>query len=132
MSNTYKGVALPWGPSVSSFIEPKDDDAILRSSVIFIVLTGLGERVMLPEFGSNLPGSVFEPNDNVLAGLIGNSVREALRRWDDRVELVDFQAERPDDHSLLLKIVWKNLNDPLSKNLQVLQLQVTDTGIRLL
>ena len=129
MSNDrWLGVALPWGPDIRSFIEPKDDNHILQSSVLWILLTRKGERCMLPEFGSDIPGSVFEPNDDILVAGLQASVREAIERWDDRIELVLFETER-DENSLMIKLGWRNLKDPTSEGVFETTLRVTPEEI---
>ena len=127
MSDAWRDVALPWGPDIPSFIEPKGDMDVLRTSVLFILLTRLGERVMNPEFGSLIPSAVFEQNDSILQAELGASAQEAITRWDDRVEFVDFSAEIDplDANALKVKILWKNTKDPLSESIETLNLTLT-------
>ena len=120
----WRGVALPWGPGIPSFLEPKSDHDVLRSSIIWILLTGLGERVMNPEFGSSIPDSIFELNDDTLVSTLHASVQEAIERWDDRVELVGFEAER-NNNDLKLKIEWRNMGDPTQEELYVTEIELT-------
>ena len=127
MSDEWLGVALPWGPDIKSFIEPKEDAEVIRTSVLFILLTGLGERVMLNAFGSLLPGAVFEQNDPALQAELQASVSEALARWDDRVELVFFEALRDElnENQLNIKVIWKNVMDPISEETQMLEIPLS-------
>jgi len=92
MSDFFKGMALPWGVTVRSVFDPKDDKDILKSSILWIIMTRLGERVMLPEFGTSVPDLVFEPNDSVSAETISGQVQDAIARWDDRIEFRDFKV----------------------------------------
>lgn len=89
MSTFWKGMALPWKGTLASLVEAKDDSDILSSSVLWILLTHKGERVMLPEFGSDVPELVFEPNNDITVAAFDTAIRTSLERWDDRVELVD-------------------------------------------
>lgn len=124
MSREWSDVALPWGLDLPSFIEPKDDDEVLRTSVIFILLTRLNERVMLPEFGSEVSDALFEQNDDVLLPFLSTSIQEAIARWDDRIEFVNFESERQ-ENSLFIRISWKNARDPLSETIRVTEIELT-------
>jgi len=120
----WRGVALPWGPSIKSFIEPKSDEDVLRSSIIWILLTRKNERVMLPEFGSDIPDAVFELNDDTLLASLTASANEAIGRWDDRIEITDFTAER-EENTLRIKVAWKNITDPVQEEEYVTGIELT-------
>lgn len=49
MSTYWRGMALPWGTTIASVFDPKDDLAVLKSSVLSIVLTNYGERCFVGE-----------------------------------------------------------------------------------
>jgi phage baseplate assembly protein W len=117
---------MPWGMDVASFIEPKDDVDILKSSIQFIILTNPGERVMLPEFGAGVRGALFEQNDDELRGMLQESIRAALARWDDRIELRDLQVEQT-EHRLDIHISFQNVKDPMEDSVQVLDVSLPAT-----
>ena len=86
-------VRLTPGGSVQLFSGGEEIDAAIR----MILTTAPGERVMRPDFGCSMWEQVFAPvNPNTL-GLIEQSVREALARWEPRITLDDVTA-RPDDN----------------------------------
>jgi phage baseplate assembly protein W len=58
-------------------------DAALR----MIIGTRLGERVMRPEFGCAVWDYVFDPLTPQTLGLIEYAVREAINRWEPRIDL---------------------------------------------
>ena len=51
---------------------------------------------MRPQYGCNLHLLVFSPNDDTTAGLAIHYVREALSRWEPRVEVLTLDAGRND------------------------------------
>ena len=81
---------------------------------------------MLPEFGSSIPGAVFEQNDDALIGVLRESVQTAIERWDDRIEFVDFVAVRS-ENKLTIKVIFQNVEDPLSAGPQMIELDLTPT-----
>ena len=127
MSDVWKGVALPWNNTIVGTLEPKSDEDILKSSVQWIVLTRLGERVMLPEFGSSLFDALFEPNDSTTAIDITRSVRSAVNRWDDRIIIEDVSVESV-ENKMEVKIMYKNSKDPKSNAMSIAAFQITPEG----
>lgn len=65
-----------------------DVDAAIR----MILSTVPGERVMRPEFGCRIWGLIFAPLTAGTLGLIEQYVREALERWEPRIELDEVAA----------------------------------------
>src|SRR5258705_503778 len=61
----------------------------VRQSIITILSTVKGERVMRPEFGCDLHAYVFATVDATTLTLIKSAVREALVRWEPRIEVND-------------------------------------------
>jgi phage baseplate assembly protein W len=92
---SFAGMAFPFGQTVLSVFGPKDDDAVIRTSVEMILKTRPGERVMRPEFGAGIEDLLFEQNDEVLAITLRGVIEEALSRWEDRIVLgpMDVQSE---------------------------------------
>lgn len=79
------------------------DDESVRQSIWIILGTAPGERVMRPGFGCAIHDLVFSVGGATTAGRAVRAVREALVRWEPRVELVDVRAGAdPHDHSVLL------------------------------
>jgi uncharacterized protein len=69
-----------------------DGDQSVRQAILLLLITRPGERVMRPQYGSLLHRLVFAPNDATTAGLAIHYVRQALIRWEPRVEVLDVDA----------------------------------------
>ena len=65
-----------------------EDDASIRQSLLLLLSTSPGERVMRPDYGCSLRRLVFAPNDDTTAGLAIHYVRQAVERWEPRVEIL--------------------------------------------
>ena len=63
--------------------------AKVEQSIRIILGTQYGERVMRPRFGCNLSSLVFAPNDATTANLARYYVKEALARWEPRIDVLD-------------------------------------------
>lgn len=69
---------------------PQEQD--IEEALRIILLTQKGERVMRPEFGSELASLQFMPNDAATAGLARRYAQEALELCEPRIDVVDVQA----------------------------------------
>lgn len=57
-----------------------------------ILSTAPGERLMRPDFGCAAWDYVFDPMNANTVSLVEQAVREAVKRWEPRVELLDVHA----------------------------------------
>ena len=64
----------------------------LRQSIHDILGTPLNTRVMLPEYGSRVPGLIDRPLDDATLIDLYAATAEALMRWEPRFELRRVQA----------------------------------------
>jgi len=69
-----------------------EGDESVRQAIVMLLTTAPGERLMRPDYGSQLHRLAFAPNDRTTAGLAIHYVRAALTRWEPRVEIVDLDA----------------------------------------
>jgi len=66
----------------------------VRQSVLLLLTTRPGERIMLPTYGCELDQLLFDPNDDTTAGLAIHYVRKALTRWEPRIDILHLDASR--------------------------------------
>jgi phage baseplate assembly protein W len=90
------------GVSPSGAVDLVSESAALRQSILLLLATVPGERVMRPTYGCALDRLVFAPNDDTTAGMAIYAVRSALESWEPRVQIIALDATRdPDDPSTL-------------------------------
>lgn len=68
----------------------------VAQSIRLILNTAKGERVMRPDFGAGLERLAFEPNNTVTAMLIQQQVKEALLRYEPRIEVLSVAVDQHD------------------------------------
>lgn len=76
---------------VPRFAVAKYEESI-RQAIHIILSTAKGERVMRPDFGCGIHELVFAPNNASTRGLAEFEVREALRLWEPRIEVLTVRA----------------------------------------
>jgi phage baseplate assembly protein W len=68
----------------------------IKESIVIILTTGKGERVMRPDFGCGINKLAFAPNNTSTASLIQFYIQEALLKWEPRIEVLDVSVT-PDE-----------------------------------
>jgi len=66
----------------------------VRQSIWAILSTAKGERVMRPDFGCDLQSFVFATMDAATLTMIKASIRDALVRWEPRIDVREVTVER--------------------------------------
>lgn len=105
-------------------IDVVEGDACVRQSILLLLSTARGERVMRPAYGCDLHRLVFSPNDATTAGLAIHYVRSAVERWEPRVRVLRVDA----GHRLFEGPNLGRIDDPAARLDVVLDYQVRRSG----
>jgi phage baseplate assembly protein W len=73
-------------------IEMVAEHASVRQAILLLLTTTPGERLMRPDYGCDLHRLVFAPNDATTHGLAIHYVRQALQRWEPRIDILRLDA----------------------------------------
>ena len=85
-----RGFTFPQRKNSKGFIEMTDDVRLLvHYSILQILGTPIGSRVIEVEFGSRLRECLFEPIDEITISLARLYTIQAIERWEPRVFLND-------------------------------------------
>ena len=85
--NRIRGIKFPFVRSNHAFPEPSADVDSIKESVIQIVTTAKGERIMRPTFGCSAFDFVFESFSQDLQLSIEREVRQSISKWEPRVRV---------------------------------------------
>lgn len=88
-----KGFWFPFRAGTTAFPEEASDANVIKGSIIQILTTGYGERIMRPTFGSRVFDFIFENSDELLQILIEREVRSSLNAWEPRIRVEEVKAE---------------------------------------
>lgn len=93
---------------ISGEIAISEGEDSIKESIMIILGTSKGERVMRPDFGCNINELVFAPNDTSTATLLGFHIREALLKWEPRIEVndVNIAPDKDEGNKLLADIEY--------------------------
>ena len=92
--------------------------ALVRQSILLILDTEPGERLMRPTFGCGLRRYLMTPNTTATRALIQNDVERALTAWEPRVRLQSVVVDAGDDPALaVIRIDYVHQRDGSPDNL---------------
>jgi phage baseplate assembly protein W len=69
-------------------------DAQVKQSIRLILSTSKGERVMRPDFGAGLERFAFEPDNGLTAILVQQEVKEVLKKYEPRIEVLTVNVDQ--------------------------------------
>ena len=101
----YRGYAVPFKKGPKSFPQEAVDDDVILSSILTILSTSRGERLMRPEFATNLYDFVFENNNESLEELLATEARTALAKFEPRIIVSDVSVLR-EETTITLTLVY--------------------------
>lgn len=137
---TFLGIPYPITRGARGFFRTQSGIDQVKSDILFLLLSNFGERVMLPNYGTDLIRFVFEPNDVLLHDQVKNAISLAIRNWEPRVVISDInvtssinrtELNSADDLSQTDSILLIRVNffDPENiQSVQELTLEVPITG----
>jgi phage baseplate assembly protein W len=104
MSKEHLGVgaAFPLAYTADGGLALAADGESVRQSILLILKTAKGERVMRPDFGCGIYDLVFELNNATTAGKVSQAVQEALILFEPRIDLLDVRVTSGGDREVLL------------------------------
>ena len=102
------GVSFPLRTRQSGELTLAAYEESVRQSILMILGTAQGERVMRPDFGCSVYDLVFEPNTAATAGQVSQAVQAALLRFESRIDVVEVYVRSDrDGHCLLVSIDYQ-------------------------
>lgn len=98
MASEYlgRGFAFPFLPDPDGRLPLVTGADRIRQSIWIILGTAPGERLLRPSFGCGIHDLVFEPNSAAVRGMVQARVRDALTRWEPRIDVIDVQVTTDD------------------------------------
>jgi phage baseplate assembly protein W len=106
MSREYLGTGwkFPLQVDPAGRLATSSREQRIEESIYLILGTAKGERVMRPDFGCGLQDLVFAPDNAITRTRVAETVREALVRFEPRIDLLGVSAESGTDQPNLLLI----------------------------
>lgn len=83
-----------------------EDIEILASSVKMLLTTSKGERVMQPDYGTNLNLILFEFQGNGIESMVQQEIVDAITKWEPRVTLQFLEVLRTGEREVTVNTIF--------------------------
>jgi phage baseplate assembly protein W len=111
MEKEFLGIGwkYPVGVEADGSISSSSYEENIRESILLILRTAKGERLMRPEFGCSIHDYAYSTMDTLMRHMIENAVHEALVAWEPRIEVNEIKTltEKALEGKLLISIDYK-------------------------
>lgn len=84
-----RGWAFPVGVGLDSDVQMVADADDIAQAIRLILETDPGERIMRPDFGAGLRALLFEPINTSTLAMVQHRVKDALVRWEPRIDVAN-------------------------------------------
>ena len=105
----YINIDFPFKDSPEGFyfnLNATDIDAI-RADLLHLLLTNKGERLYLPDFGSDLKKYIFEPNDSITHEQIKDNLNETIKRYIPNLIINEIKfKEDPNEQLIIVELTY--------------------------
>ena len=125
-----QGLAFPLGISSQGGLMLSTAGQSVRESIWLILLTEPGERLYRPEFGCRLSELSFAPINAETLMLMRIWVKEALERWEPRIELEDVLARPQSDKGTVFLVINYRLKSTYERQSLVYPFYLQGEGIQ--
>jgi hypothetical protein len=78
----------------------------IKADLMHLLLTNKGERLYMPDFGSNLRQFIFEQNDDIALNSIRNEINESVKKFIPNLTITELSTVQSDEniHATTVKI----------------------------
>lgn len=74
-----------------------NDSEAIKADLMHLLLTRKGERLYLPDFGTDLMKYIFEPNDNRTQSEIKQSLNETIKKYLPKLKITDLSITQSEN-----------------------------------
>jgi len=102
----FRGLCYPITRSSVGLLRNTDDLSQLKADMAAIILTVPGERVMQPDFGTDLVRFNFNQPQELVMQEVRQRVAKSLKKWEKRVQVNDVLANLfvNEDNEMIIQI----------------------------
>jgi phage baseplate assembly protein W len=116
----YINIRYPFKDNNQGFyLDMSNTDAgAIRSDLMHLILTQKGQRLYMPDFGTDLLKYIFDPNDTKMLSDIKADINETVKKYIPNLKINDIIVEIDDnnEHKTTLKIDYTVTEDVFEQN----------------
>lgn len=105
------GISINFNGPTGMFSKTFTSTQLAINNLKNLLLTSKGERVFQPDFGTDLPKLLFEPNTNKLKVFVEEFITEAVNYWLPYIFITGIETTTAEDdpnmeHQVIVKITF--------------------------
>ena len=112
MGMQYYGYNPPFFGGHQNVMSRQSGDRLIKNDILQLLLTGKGERVMRPTWGTVVSRSLFEQMDDTLASSLIQDIDEQLRTYEPRIQATVGVVAEKDNNLLRISVSGILTNEP--------------------
>ena len=120
MGETFINIQFPFADSQKGyFLEmTKENKKAIKSDLMHLLLTNKGERLYMPDFGTNLKKYLFEPNIETVSADIRAEIQTSINKYIPNLKIDTLTVTPSDDneHSVFVKLEYTVTNDTFQQS----------------
>lgn len=120
MGETFINIKFPFEDSQKGFFLEmnKIDKKAIKSNLMHLLLTTKGERLYMPDFGTNLRKYIFEPNLETVSSDIRSEIQSAINKYIPNLKIDNLQVQTNEDneHAVFVKLEYTVTNDTFQES----------------
>ncbi len=95
-------------------------DKKLKENLTHILLTGVGERVMRPDYGGGIRQLIHDPNNEALRAIVQHQIAKSVGQWEPRVALQEVVVTQTEATLIIrLNYVLRQTGQPQSLSVPI-------------
>lgn len=100
----YINIDFPFRDSDKGFYFElnKTDKEAVKADLLHLLLTNKGERLYMPDFGSDLKKFIFQPNDNITHNEIKDNLNETIKKYLPNLLIDSIDFKKNDIEELII------------------------------
>ena len=107
-SAKYININFPFKNSANGFFLDinSDEDAAIKADLMHLILTRKGQRLYLPDFGTDLLRFIFEPNDDLTLSMVKDEIKSVVKKYLPNLSVTDITVTESDisDYAAVINI----------------------------
>jgi hypothetical protein len=111
----YININFPFQDSSKGFFLDlnNSDSAAIKADLMHLILTRKGERLYLPDFGTNLLKYIFQPNDSTTQSEIKEEISQTVKKYlpNLQVDKVNVEESENSEYAATVRIDYTVTDD---------------------
>jgi phage baseplate assembly protein W len=107
-SKSYININFPFKNSANGFFLDinSDEDAAIKADLMHLILTRKGQRLYLPDFGTDLLRFIFEPNDDLTLSMVKDEIKTVVKKYLPNLSVTDITVTESEisDYAAVINI----------------------------